>query len=55
MKTLRICISAIFILESVSAYADKYGIDESIAESEGSWGAIVLVVILFAYLHFKKK
>jgi hypothetical protein len=37
------------------AYADKYGIDEALAEGGASWGAVVLVVLVLLYLHFKEK
>lgn len=37
------------------ALADKYGLDEMDSSSGSSWGALVLVVALFAYLYFKEK
>ena len=36
-------------------FADKYGIDESMSESEGSWGVVGACILLFLYLYFKGK
>lgn len=40
---------------SAAALADKYGIDEAMDESEGSWGAIILVILVLGYLYYKEK
>ena len=42
-------------LAAATARADKYGIDEAMAESDGSWGAVVLVILVLGYLYFKEK
>ena len=42
-------------LASVSALADKYGVDESMSEGEASWSGVALTLVVLAYLHFKGK
>jgi hypothetical protein len=42
-------------IASVSALADKYGVDESMSEGEASWGEVALTLIVLAYLYFKGK
>lgn len=46
---------ALGLLEVGTANADKYGIDEATAENGGSWGAVLLVLLVLAYLYFKEK
>ncbi len=43
------------LLSSTVVMADKYGIDEINAENEGSWGAVIIVIIVMGYLYFKNK
>lgn len=43
------------MLLATPAWADKYGIDEAMSETESSWAAVVLVLAVFAYLYFKEK
>lgn len=49
-------LTTMFISFSSSyALADRYGVEESLLEGDASWGAVALVIIIFAYLHFKEK
>ena len=38
---------------TATAWADRYGIDEAMSESEVGTGAIMSVIALLIYLHFK--
>ena len=43
----------ILATSTATAWADRYGIDEAMAESEDGIGAIVGVIALLIYLHLK--
>lgn len=43
------------IVLATVAHADKYGIDEALAESDSSWIHVLLSLAFFAYLYFKEK
>lgn len=51
----RLLLSASALLAAATAWADKYGMDEIEHGDGSSWGALALVVALFAYLYFKEK
>jgi hypothetical protein len=43
------------MLTVATAYADRYGLDEIRDEHGGSWGVVLVTILLLAYLHFKGK
>ncbi len=49
----RLACLALLATSTATAWADRYGIDEAMSESEVSTGAIVSVIVLLIYLHFK--
>ena len=51
----KLIVSLLFSLSSESAFADKYGIHESMSEGEASWGGAIIALIILAYVHFKGK
>lgn len=53
MKPFIVAVAAALI--ALPAAADKYGLDELDRDPGSSWGALALVIALFAYLYFKEK
>lgn len=50
-----LAVASLFMWPAV-AMADKYGLDESAEEgSASSWGAVLLVVAVLLWLHFRRK
>ncbi len=49
----RLMVLAVLATSTAAAWADRYGIDEAMSESEFGTGSLVALIALLIYLHFK--
>ena len=49
----RLACLALLAKSTATAWADRYGVDEAMSESEVGAGAILCVIVLLIYFHFK--